>query len=107
MRRSEFNELIERNDEVGMHSIGRALVHLLRRQTQDEQQQNTTKYHNGIGFTAQDGRRGAITAKYYIKHRKLEQWQRDYWLTRDRKGRTRLGKYYGQIREEAEKKATR
>lgn len=105
MQRSQFNELIERQDEVGMHAIGRALVHLLRRQTADEQRDNTTKHHNNIGFTGQDGRRGTITAKYYIKHGQLEDWQIRYWLKRDRKGRTRLGKYYGQIREEAKRKA--
>lgn len=42
MRRSEFNALIERNDQIGMHAIGRALVHLFNRQTADEQQSNDT-----------------------------------------------------------------
>ena len=105
MKRADFNALIERKDEVGMHAIGRALVHLFRRQTEDEQQTNHTKHHNQRGFTSGDARRGSITAKYYLKHRKLEEWQVEYWLERNRKGRTRLGKYYGQIAEEAKKKA--
>lgn len=104
MQRTQFNALIERNDEVGMHSIGRALVHLLNRQTADEQRDSTTKYHNNLGFTGADARRGTITAKYYLKHRTLQEWQIAYWLKQDRKGRTRLGKYYAQIAEEARKK---
>lgn len=105
MLRSEFNELINRNDEVGMHAIGRALVHLFRRQTEDEQQSNDTRHHNNRGFTAGDGRKGAITAKYYIKHRKLMDWQIQQWLEHDGRGLQRIGKYYGQIAEEAAKKA--
>lgn len=107
MTRNEFNALITRKDEVGMHAIGRALVHLLNRQTRDEQIENSTKHHNNIGFTGSDGRKGAITAKYYIKHRALQQWQINYWLKLDAKGRTRIGKYYRQIAEEAKKKAIR
>lgn len=104
MRRSEYNELLEREDEVGMHSMGRALVHLFNRQTFDEKEHTDAKYDNGVGFNSSDARRGTITAKYYIRHKKLEEWQRKYWLQRDAKGRSRLGKYYRQIKEEAEKK---
>ena len=104
MLRSEFNELINRGDEVAMHAIGRALVHLFRRQTEDEQQSNDTKHDNQRGFTAGDGRKGAITAKYYIKHRKLLDWQIAQWLQRDGRGLQRIGKYYRQIAEEAQKK---
>ena len=104
MKRSQFNELIARNDEVGMHAIGRALVHLFRRQTEDEQASNDTRHHNQRGFTSSDARRGSITAKYYLKHGQLEFWQIQYWRQQDRRGRTRLGKYYRQIAEEARKK---
>lgn len=105
MKRSQFNELINRNDEVGMHAIGRALVHLFNRQTDDEKASNDTRHDNARGFTSGDARRGSITAKYYIKHRQLLDWQIEYWRKRDRKGRTRIGKYYRQIAEEAAKKA--
>lgn len=104
MRRSEYNTLLEREDEIGMHSMGRALVHLFNRQTFDEKESNDAKHDNGVGFTSGDARKGTITAKYYLKHKKLEDWQRNYWLDRDAKGRSRLGKYYRQIKEEAEKK---
>mgnify|MGYP000862902292 CR=1 FL=1 len=105
MKRNEFNALITRTDEVGMHAIGRALVHLLDRQTEDEKAVAQTKYDNMRGFTSGDAKRGTITAKYYVKHRKLEQWQIAYWLKKQRNGTTRIGKYYGQIAEEAKKKA--
>jgi len=105
--RTEFNTLIEREDEVGMHAIGRALVHLFNRQTEDEKEIATTKHHNMKGFTGADGRRGVITAKYYLKHRKLLDWQIEYWLERNRRGTTRLGKYYRQIAEEAKRKAAK
>jgi len=104
MNRSEFNSLIERTDAVGTHAIGRALVHLLRRQTQDEQRDNITRHRNAVGFNGGDGRCGVITAKYYIKHGMLQDWQRVYWLRKDAKGNSRLGKYYNQIAEEAKKK---
>ena len=65
MKREEFNALITRNDAVGMHAIGRALVHLFRRQTEDEQESNSTRHDNQRGFTSSDARRGSITAKYY------------------------------------------
>jgi hypothetical protein len=105
MLRSEYNELINRGDEVAMHAIGRALVHLFRRQTEDEQQSNDTRHTNRRGFTAGDARKGSITAKYYIKHRKLLDWQIEQWLKRDGRGVQRIGKYYRQIAEEAARKA--
>jgi hypothetical protein len=104
MTRNEFNTLIQREDNVGMHAIGRALVYLFNRQTEDEKMESTTKHHNNRGFTGADGRRGVITAKYFLKHKKLLDWQIEYWLERDRRGTTRLGKYYGQILEEVRKK---
>jgi hypothetical protein len=105
MKRSEFNALIVRNDEVGMHAVGRALVHLLNRQTEDEKIAAQTKHDNMRGFTSGDARRGTITAKYYVKYRKLEQWQIAYWLKQQCNGTTRIGKYYRQIAEEAKRKA--
>lgn len=104
MKRTDFDTLIHRNDQVGMHAIGRALVHLFNRQTLAEKEINTTMVHNLRGFTGADGRRGCITAKYYIKHQKLEDWQIKYWLEPNKLGTTRLGKYYRQILEEVKKK---
>lgn len=105
LTRAQVTALIMRNDEVGMHAIGRALVHLLRRQTDFEAVHNVTKNLNERGFAPADARRGCIAAKYYIKHKKLEDWQLDFWRKPNRRGVPRLAKYWAQLAEEAAKKA--
>lgn len=103
--KAQLTQLITRNDEVAVEAIGRALVHLLNRQTREEAQTNTTKIHNQRGFTPADARQGSIHAKCFIKHRTLAQWQVEYWLKPNAKGTLRLAKYWRQIAEEAQKKA--
>ena len=85
--------------------IGRALVGIFNRQTEDEKKVNETRVHNNIGFTGADGRQGAITAKYYLKHRNLLDWQVEMWIKRNSKGYSRLTKYHAQLNEIAEVKA--
>jgi hypothetical protein len=106
MTRNEYIALILRDDAVGARAVGKALVHLFRRQTEDEQASNDTRHHNMRGFTGADARRGSITAKYFLKHGELLDWQLEYWRAPNRRGVPRLGKYYGQIAEEAQRKAT-
>lgn len=77
--------------------IGRALVTIFKNQTQEERNDNATKFHNGIGFTGTDGRIGAITAKYYIKHGTLLDWQIRNWMLPNRKGVARIVKYANQL----------
>ena len=103
--KATLTELITRNDEVAVHAIGRALVHLLNRQTREEAASNTTKNYNLRGFTPADARQGSIHAKYFLKHRTLAQWQIQYWLNPNARGTLRLAKYWRQIAEEAQKKA--
>lgn len=103
--RESLTELICRGDAVAMHAIGRALVHLLNRQTNEEQRDNVTKNHNDRGFCPADARQGSIHAKYYIRHKQLQPWQVAYWLKANAKGIPRLAKYWAQINEEAQKKA--
>lgn len=107
MNKAQLVQLITRNDEVAVHAIGRALVHLFNRQTRDEQAANDTRVHNLRGFTSADARQGCIHAKYYLKHRSLQPWQVRHWLKADRKSNLRLGKYWRQLSEEAAKKAAR
>ena len=85
--------------------IGRALVGIFNRQTEDEKKVNETRVHNNIGFTGADGRSGAITAKYYLKHHDLQDWQIQLWTKRNAKGYSRLTKYHAQLNEIAEAKA--
>lgn len=105
--REKFVELITRKDEVGMHAIGRALVHLFKRQTEAERAINSTAVHNARGFTPADARIGSITAKYYIKNKKLLDWQVAQWIDQNAKGRLRLEKYYRQIAEEVSSKTSK
>lgn len=103
--KAQLTQLITRNDEVAVEAVGRALVHLLNRQTTEEQRDNTTKNYNLRGFTPADARQGSIHAKYFIKHRTLQPWQIQFWLKPNAKGTLRLAKYWRQIDEEARKKA--
>ena len=102
--RDLLHTLVTRSDDVAMHAIGRALVHLFNRQTNFEQANNETNVLNEMGFTGADGRSGCLTAKYYLKHGVLLDWQIGLWTKIGRSGYARIAKYWKQINEEAEKK---
>ena len=102
--RESLNTLINRGDSVALRAIGRALVLLFKRQTFDEREHGDTKYHNGIGFTPADAHSGALTAKFYIKHNNLLDWQVAMWTKPNAKGWSRLSKYHAQLNEEAKAK---
>lgn len=93
------------NRNYVMHVIGRALVVLFNRQTEAEKATNDTKEYNMIGFAGADAKSGSLTAKYYLKHKKLEDWQMDKWLKKGAKsGVARLCKYHRQLNEAAQAK---
>jgi hypothetical protein len=85
--------------------IGRALVVIFNNQTKGEQSANVTDNNNGIGFTGADARTGSLTAKYYLRHKTLLQWQVDKWTKLDSKGYPRLAKYHKQLDAAARAKA--
>jgi hypothetical protein len=88
-----------------MHVIGHALVQLYKRQTSEEQLINDTKEHNSIGFAGCDGKGGTLTAKYYLKHKRLEQWMIDKWTkVSERTGYSRLCKYHTQLNQIAQER---
>jgi hypothetical protein len=101
--KESFTALISRRDEVGKKAIGRALVHLMNRQTEVEKQILQTNEHNLVGFTQADARSGVISARYFLRHGTLEKWQVDRWLKKNKNGVPRLAKYWMQINEEANK----
>lgn len=101
------NYIATHTEEQIMHFVGRALVVIFNRQTNEEKNITATVEDNGIGFTGADARSGTITAKYYLKHRKLLDWQVECWLKRNRKGTFRIAKYWRQLNEEAERKAAK
>lgn len=79
--------------------VGRALVALLRRQTQDEQRSNDTRVHNTIGFSGADAHSGSLTAKSFMKNGGLLDWQLAKWTKVARNGYPRLCKYARQLNE--------
>ena len=81
--------------------IGRALVAIFRRQTEAEQATASTVEENGIGFAGCDARTGSLTAKYFIKHGTLLDWQIDAWTKVGKNGYSRLCKYHTQLNEVA------
>lgn len=85
--------------------VGRACIALFRRQTEDEKQANTATHTNMRGFTQGDARQGSITAKYYIKHGTLQNWQVEQWTRVEARGNMRISKYWRQLDEEAQIKA--
>lgn len=86
------------------HVIGRALVALFNNQTRDEKSSNITNHDNMIGFSGADAKSGSITAKYYLKHGTLLDWQIDQWM-RDFRGYPRICKYVRQLNIAAQLKA--
>ena len=93
-------EMLNTSREKRAHVVGRALVALFTRQTLDEQASNATKHENDLGFQHSDAKRGTITAKYYLKHGTLQDWQVEPWLApQGVKGYPRIVKYSRQLNE--------
>lgn len=87
--------------------IGKALVVLLNRQTEAEADTNTTNLHNKVGFSAADAHSGCLTAKYWLKNKKLEDWMIAKWTKIGRSGYPRLSKYWEQLDHAAKLKELR
>ena len=79
--------------------IGRALLALLDRQTEDEKRAADTRVWNAVGFSGADARSGTLTAKFYAKHGCLLDWQVNKWTKKGRNGYPRLCKYHKQLNE--------
>ena len=86
--------------------IGRALMALFNKQTEVEQATNSTTNNNAVGFNSVDGKAGSLTSKYFLKHGKLLQWQRDMWLKPNKHGTPRIAKYWAQLNAIAQEKAS-
>lgn len=94
MNSEQIENLLMTNDRA----VGRALVRIFERQTEDERQTNDTRVYNMRGFTGADARSGSITAKYFIKHGSLQPWMLEKWRKPGPKsGKPRICKYVGQI----------
>lgn len=98
-----IKELVQREDADQV--IGRALVALFYRQTDSEKATATTNTHNGVGFTGADARSGVLSAKFYLKNKRLEAWMVERWRKPASNGYPRLAKYWKQLDEVAQQKA--
>ena len=87
--------------------IGRALVVLLQHQTESERVSDSTQEHNLVGFTHADAFSGSMTAKYFLKHGKLEPWQMERWMKLNKHGIPRIAKYWRQLDQAAHDKAVK
>lgn len=86
-------KLLGSNDKA----IGRALVRIAERQTQDERRDETVKYKNGRGFRPCHARMGTSMAKFFEKRGYLTEKQARYWRVTDKKGNMRIGIYASQL----------
>lgn len=104
--KSSLHNMIEQADAAKRaHIIGRACVVLFNRQTEDEKSSDETRHDNMRGFTSSDAHSGSLTAKSYLKNRKLADWQVERWTKRNVKGTMRIAKYWRQLDEAAKEKA--
>ena len=95
--RDSLRDLVERKPT---ETVGRALVAIFRAgQTEDERAGNVTSVLNGVGFSGSDARSASITAKYFIKHGTLLDWQVEQWTRLASNGYPRICKYAKQLNE--------
>lgn len=73
------------------HVIGRALVALNKRQTEDEQRIKITKYRNGRGFRPCHAHMGTSMANFYEERDSLTEKQIRYWTIPSQRTRKGLG----------------
>jgi hypothetical protein len=60
--REEIETLVNTNDRA----VERAMVAIWERQTADEQSSDTTRHHNGIGFSGWTARSGSYYARWVL-----------------------------------------
>ncbi len=96
-------ELLKTDDKA----LCRALVLLNERQTVDEQASEATRYHNGRGFRPCHAKMGTSMANQIKRKGRLELSikQLEYWRKPMACGNMKIGIYWKQLQEEAEKKA--
>jgi hypothetical protein len=100
--RESLQDMLDNNPQAKVAQVvGRALVVLFKNQTRDEQAMNSTNKDNGIGFTGADAHSGSITAKYFMKHGTLLDWQVERWTRPAASGFSRITKYHKQLNEAA------
>ncbi len=95
--------LLRTNDTA----VGRALLALNARQTEDEQRDETTKHHNLRGFRPAHAKKGTGMAKFFANAGFLTPKQLAWWRKETPTGKMRIEIYAGQLQKVAEEKASR
>jgi hypothetical protein len=98
--KEQILEVLRTNDRA----ICRALVVLNQNQTSDEQRDATTKHHNGEGFRPSHAHMGTSMALQFQRKNYLSPKQIAYWRYPDRKGNMKIGIYWRQLMDAAERK---
>jgi hypothetical protein len=88
-----IKNLLRTNDKA----VARALVALYKRQTEDEQNTESTRHSNGEGFTAAHASIGSSMAKFYLENNFLTKKQIDYWRKPTEKRGMRIELYANQL----------
>lgn len=102
--RQKMIDMCAREHEYVQHVVGRALVVLHNLQTESEKQILDAHVDNLEGFTKGDARTGQICARYYMKHRSLQDWQVANWIKQNVNGIPRIAKYWNQLNIAANRK---
>jgi hypothetical protein len=102
-----IQNFLTNNPEKRAEFIGRALVVIFNNQTEGEKAASVTNVDNGVGFTGGDAHSGCISAKYFLKHRSMLDWQIERWMKPNAKGTMRIAKYWRQLDAEAQRKASK
>lgn len=77
--------------------LGRALVALAARQTEDERRQEVTKHNNGVGFRPCHAKRGTNMAAFYSKTGFLTTKQKSWWRSPTENSGPRITVYVTQL----------
>lgn len=107
--RDAFIALLTRQDRTGAKARERALLVLIKNQTEDERQAEQTKYHNNTGFMPMHARMMTSLARQvqrsrYPEGERLSPKQHNWLLRTDKGGTPRIGKYTRQLIEAAEER---
>lgn len=97
-----ISEMLRTNDKA----VGRALLALNARQTQDERQSETTRHHNRMGFKPCHAKKGTGMARFYSESGFLTPKQLAYWRTVTPSGKMRIEVYAGQLLKVIAEKST-
>ncbi len=97
-----IKNLLATNDRA----VGRALIVLRNRQTEDEQRSETTRHLNGRGFRPCHARMGTSMADFFQRRGYLTEKQINYWRAKMADGNSRIEIYARQLLEEAAAKAS-